>query len=220
MGGPPSRPPSERELLREWRELGTTGSTDGSYADPGTTDWKYARRKHVDDIGWLVKHWGVDAAALNAFLGGAVEMGTLGPRHLEQVVAHAATEARRVLDSAPWVRKALSSSCATSSETFRLEKRTRMVQALQQHGVSAAPADKLKVSALLAEAAAAAAARAKPKPEAKPEGQLWHPGKLETKEADLSGLDSTELRHVERFYEQWSCCRRGKGSVGCTRKPP
>jgi len=46
------------------------------------------------------------------------------------------------------------------------------------------------------------------------------PGKLVTHQADLDGLDSRDLRHVEEFCELWSCCGRGpKDKGGCQVRP-
>ena len=54
----------------------------------------------------------------------------------------------------------------------------------------------------------------------KAETKMVHPGKLVTHQADLDGLDSRDLRHVEEFCELWSCCGRGpKDKGGCQVRP-
>ena len=59
------------------------------------------------------------------------------------------------------------------------------------------------------------AAQAKKVAEAKT-GRYQHPGKLVTRQADLSGLDSIELRHVESDYRVWDCCGKLPDVCGCT----
>ena len=46
-------------------------------------------------------------------------------------------------------------------------------------------------------------------------GRYQHPGKLVTRKADLSGLDSVELRYVESEYVVWDCCGKERGARGC-----
>ena len=210
------QPSTQNEVLREWRELGTTGSTDGVYG--GDTGEPY-KRKTVNDIAWLAKHWGIDKQAVREAVGGSIETdGSVG-KLVDALLEHAPTVAKQALDSMNVIHLAIQSSCATGDAGRRRKGQARMVCALQDRGFEATPADDAAAKALRAEYTSALAALTRAQSlEAERERRqatMIHPGQLETHEADLEGCDSRDLRHMERYYQLWSCCGRGPKAPGC-----
>lgn len=206
-----TKPSTAAAMLREWREIGTTGSTDGDYGE----DPSACKRKTLHDISWLIAHWGIDAAAIRALVGGVIEMGRLSDYHLKALLTACPDVARPVLDKMGLVHLALESRCATGSETTRRDKQQTMVSALIALKFTVEPCDQREVQALLRELEVKRAAAAELAAKQAAERRKVHPGRLVTHEADLSGLDSAELRHVEQFYQLWSCCKREPNSPGC-----
>lgn len=209
--------PDARVQLAEWREIGTTGSTDGHYGDGGD-----CKRRTLSDLGWLVERWGVDAAKVSALVDGAIECGRLSERMLVSLLSleQVAAIARPMLSTGA-VRKVLASNCATGSLQTKKTRQAEMLSALQARGfgVQGAGGEALAVRALLSahQAARDEAERKRQQAAARRAEELRrvHPGRLERHEADLSGLDSVELRHVEQWFERWSCCGKRPGASGC-----
>ena len=133
-------------MRREWRELGTTGSTDGEYGESADQ----LMRKRVSDIAWLAQHWGIDAAAIRSLVGGAIEMGCLGDNLLGELMTHCAA-AKPVLDEMGLVHLALASRCATSSADTMRRKRAWMVSVITRHRFAVDAGDQREVKALLDE---------------------------------------------------------------------
>jgi len=212
------KPPSVQETLNEWRELGTTGSTDGEYGDDASS---CTRKRLHRDFAWLVEHWGMDSDGVRTLVGGVIDSGSGVGGVVGMLRAHAPAAAA-VLQDMDLIHAALQSSCATGDARRRRLAQAEMVVALQDRGFPVNAAERVAVEALSAELEASRAVqRARREAEARrkeAEALMVHPGKLVTHQADLDGLDSRDLRHVDEFYELWSCCGRGPKSVGCT--PP
>jgi len=208
-------------MLSEWGELGKTGSTGGQYGKVG----QLVRRRNLGDVGWLIEHWGIEPDAMQAFLEGAIQMGNMSAGHVDAMLAHCPDAPAVLNGKCNLVRMAVLSSCATSYECVEL--RARMVSDLIERGFKVSARDKTQVADLCREAEAIhkkvekakrvekqkAAAKAARKAEV---SRRVHTGVLETHEADLSNCDSTELRHVDRYFKLWSCCKRGEREPGCT----
>ena len=205
-----------QKVLEEWREIGTTGSTDGSYG---------YRRKQLKDMGWLVENWGVNAAAVQALVKGAIEMGTFRGLHLDMLLKHCPDVAKPVLDDMRLVHIVLDSGCATGSEQVRRNRQADMLACLAEGGFLVEPRDKAAVQTLRhkvhSERAEYARKQKVTAQNVAKEQRKIHTGRLETFEMDLSdpGFDSTELRHLDRVYQLWSCCKRGPHESGCQLPP-
>eukprot|EP00928_Gymnodinium_smaydae_P045913 TRINITY_DN30561_c0_g1_i1.p1 TRINITY_DN30561_c0_g1~~TRINITY_DN30561_c0_g1_i1.p1 ORF type:complete len:225 (+),score=28.70 TRINITY_DN30561_c0_g1_i1:70-744(+) len=206
-------PFSEFEMMREWRELAMTGSTDGDYGENSES----CSRKYIKDLAWIVDHWGVTPESVRQFVDAAIERGTLQP--LGKLIEVCPDKTSPVLSSMDLVAMVLKSSCSTSYVERREDKQHEMVQWLVRNGFQVSARDQTEVKRLSDAVAkrlekkqqSQASAEAKAKAAAK----RVHPGRLETHNSDLSGLDSTELRHVEATYQIWSCCKRGPDAPGC-----
>lgn len=210
------KPATVAETLKEWRELGTTGSTDGHYGEDASS---CKRRSMHKDFAWLVEQWGIGNDGVRKLVGGIIDSGSGLGGVVDRLREHAPT-ATAMLEEMDLVHTALQSSCATGDAKRRRAAQAEMVVALQDRGFEVKPADRAAVQALRGELEAARAAlTAKHEAEAKrkeAEAKLVHPGKLVTHQADLDGLDSRDLRHVDEYYELWSCCGRAPKSIGCT----
>jgi hypothetical protein len=212
------KPATIQETLKEWRELGMTGSTDGDYGEDSNS---CQRRRLRADFAWLVEHWGIDSDAVRKLVGGVIDSGR-GVGGVVDMLREHAPAASTVLESMDLIHAALQSSCATGDARRRREMQAEMAVALEDRGFAVKQEDRAITVALRAELKMAhEALKEKHAAEAKrkeAEARMVHPGKLVTHKADLEGLDSRELRHVDEYYELWSCCGRGPKSVGCT--PP
>ena len=213
------KPPTVGATLQEWRELGTTGSTDGEY---GEDEAMCKRRTLLADFAWLVDHWGIDDSGVRKLVEGSIDTGGGVGRIVDKLREHAPATIR-VLEQMDLIHAALQSSCATGDARRRREIQARMVVSLQDRGFTVNPGDLASVKELRSELTAAhevlkaqQAAEAKRKED---EARMVHPGKLVTHQADLEGLDSRDLRHIDEYYELWSCCGRPPRSVGCTHPP-
>ena len=212
------KPPTLDATLAEWRELGTTGTTSGRYGE--AAGGPYERKSCRCDLAWLVKHWGIDERAIRSLVGGTIDCSRDIGNVVDGLLEHA-PGAHNTLDDMGLIGLALASSCATGDERRRRAECARMVCALHDRGFVGAPAERRAVDELRAEHDAhLAALKQKQLAEAKREqleASMVHTGRLKTHEADLDGLDSRDLRHVERFYEVWTCCGRGPRASGCTK---
>ena len=209
------KPPAGNATLQEWRELGTTGTTDGEYGeDPSSC----RRRRLHADFPWLVEHWGLDGGAIRKLVGGVIDSGRGVGGVVDMLREHVPTSAA-VLAKMNLIKAALQSSCATGDVRRRREAQAEMVEALQDRGFEVNNADRATVGVLRSELSALRASKeAKLAMEAKKketEARMIHPGHLVTHQTDLDGLDSRDLRHVDETYELWSCCGRGPKSTGC-----
>jgi hypothetical protein len=214
------KPPTIQETLKEWRELGTTGSTDGSYGEDSSS---CQRRRLRADFSWLAVNWGIDRDSVRTLIGGVIDSG-IGIGGVVDKVREHAPAISSVLDEMNLVHAALQSSCATGDAKRRREMQAQMVVALEDRGFEVKPADRASAIAMRAELDAAHADLVKKQAaevqRKEAEARMVHPGKLVTHRADLEGLDSRDLRHVDEYYELWSCCGRGPKSVGCTQPAP
>lgn len=211
------KPRTVDEMLKEWRELGTTGSTDGHYGEDASSCKR--RRLHAD-FAWLVENWGVDSSAVQKLMGGLIDTGR-GVGGVVDMLREHAPASTTVLEQMNLVHAALHSSCATGDTRRRRQMQAEMVVSLQDRGfVAVSPVDRTSVEALRAELNATRdkqkAQRAAEAERKEAEARMVHVGKLVTHKADLDGLDSRDLRHVDEYYELWSCCGRPTKSVGCT----
>ena len=209
------KPESEAATLREWRELGTTGTTDGCYGE-GTP-----QRKGRKDLPWLLANWSIDEKAVSTLVSGVITCASaLGP-WLDALREHAPDTTKVALEKIDIFKLVLQSSCATGDAIRRRKEQAKMVSALLARGFPVAQQHSKAVQALQAEYESelaalkeSQAAEARRKEE---EASMVHPGQLRQHEADLDGLDSRDLRHVDRFYELWSCCGREPRAPGCTK---
>ena len=203
-------------MLEEWREIGTTGSTDGDY---GTTPNESKPRTFGNDFPWLVQHWGIEPRGVEELVKGAIDVGGLGARHLDGLLKHCPEVATPVLQKMKLVHLAVNSRCATGNETTMRQRQALMATMLTGRGFPVEMGDQATVQSLCEERKAeqvelkrTQAARKKQEEEAK---RKVHPGHLETFETDLSGMDSRDLRCVESTYQLWSCCKCGPKAPGC-----
>ena len=185
--------PCSSTMLREWREIGTTGSTDGQY--------ECKRRTFGGDFPWLIEHWGIEPRGVQELVKGAIDVGGLGHRHLDGLMKHCPEVAEPVLRRANLVHLAINSRCATGNETTMRQMQAAMATMLVERGFPVETGDKAAVDRLCSEIKAKQAElvrvqAAKKEQEEKAKRKV-HPGRLETFDTDLSGMDSRDLRHVE-----------------------